>query len=373
MQRFSADAAKVRQWLTLTPGLGPDGSVDLDVDLDRDQVQAFVAGIAKQLDRAPYNASLDWDQAAGKVIVLEASRVGQKVDVEAGVAALEAALAAPASADSKGSLSPQEIHLPITIVPPVIDSNQVAEMGIVELVSEGTSSFKGSSAERVHNIVNAASKFQHVVVPPGEEFSFNHNVGDVTSANGFEDALVIAGDRTAVGIGGGVCQVSTTAFRAAFWGGFPVTERWAHGYVVSWYGQPGMDASIFTPNVDFRFQNDTGRFLLIKASVNKAKATITFYIYGTKPDRTVEMTGPVLSNVKEPPPPLYQEDSTLAKGQIKQVDWAKEGMDAVVTRIIRYGDGKVQEEKIVSKYRPWQAVFLYGPGTSVPNQESSKP
>lgn len=373
LQRFSADAAKVRQWLTLTPVSGPGGAVDLDVALDHDQVRAFIAGIAEQLDRTPYDATLDWDQAAGKVIVLEASQAGQEVDVEAGVAALEAALAVPVSVDDGGSPVPQEIPLPVAIVLPTIDSDRVAEMGIVELVSEGTTSFKGSPAERVHNIVNAAGKFEHVVVPPGEEFSFNRNVGDVTAANGFEDALVIAGDRTAVGIGGGVCQVSTTAFRSAFWGGFPITERWAHGYVVSWYGQPGMDASIFTPNVDFRFRNDTGHFLLIKAAVNKAKATITFYIYGTKLDRTVEMSGPVLSNVKEPPPPKYQEDSTLAKGQIKQVDWAKEGMDAVVTRTIRYADGKVHEEKIVSRYRPWQAVFLYGPGTEVPGQSDNNP
>ncbi len=368
LQRFSADAAMVRQWLTLAPVSTPDGSVDLDVKLDHEQVQDFVAGMAKQLDRTPYNATLDWDSTAGKVIVLEASQVGQKVDVEAGVAAIEAALAAPVSVDTKGSPAPQEINLPITTVSPTIDSNRVAEMGIVELVSEGTSSFKGSPAERVHNIANAADKFQHVVVPPDEQFSFNQNVGDVTAANGFEDALVIAGDRTAVGIGGGVCQVSTTAFRAAFWGGFPITERWAHGYVVSWYGQPGMDASIYTPNVDFRFRNDTGHFILIKAAVNKTKGTITFSIYGTKPDRTVEMTGPVVSNVKAPPSPLYQEDPTLKTGQIKQIDWAKEGMDAVVTRIIHYGDGKVREEKIVSKYRPWQAVYLYGPGTSVPGR-----
>ena len=95
VQRFSADAAMVRQWLTLTPVLAPDGAVDLDVKLDHEQVLAFVAGIARQLDRSPYDAILDWDQAAGKLIVLEASQAGQKADVEAGVAAIEAALAAP--------------------------------------------------------------------------------------------------------------------------------------------------------------------------------------------------------------------------------------------------------------------------------------
>ena len=147
-----------------------------------------------------------------------------------------------------------------------------------------------------------------------------------------------------------------------------MVERWAHGYVVSWYGEPGMDASIFTPNVDFRFRNDTEHFILIKSAVNKAQGKITFFIYGTKPDRQVEMTGPVISNRQPAPAPLYQEDATLKTGQIKQIDWAKEGMDAVVTRIIRYGDGTAKEEKIVSKYRPWRSVYLYGPGTEIPTQ-----
>jgi vancomycin resistance protein YoaR len=301
--------------------------------------------------------------------VLSPSAVGQKVDVDAGVAAVEAALSGPAPLDGSGK--PQPLALNVAPVEPKIDSNRIDEMGIVELVSEGTSTYKGSAPERVHNILNAASKFQHVVVPPGEEFSFNKNVGSVSADNGFVDGLIIAGDRTAVGIGGGVCQVSTTAFRAAFWGGFPIVERWAHGYVVGWYGKPGMDASIFTPNVDFRFKNDTAHFLLIKAFPDEKKGMLTFRIYGTKPNRTVEMTGPEITNVKPALPASYQLDPALPAGKIKQVDWAKEGMDVVVKRTIRYGDGQVKEENIVSKYRPWQAVYLYGPGAKVPGAKTS--
>lgn len=371
-KQYAADAATVRQWLTLTPVLSADdGQVDLEVTLDREQVAAWVSGIAKELDRAAKNAALDLDPKTMQVLVLAPSAVGQKVDVDAGVAAIEAALAAPGPVDANGAPQPQPLTLTVNTAQPKIDSNRIDEMGIVELVSEGTSSFKGSAPERVHNILNAAGKFQHVVVPPGEEFSFNKNVGSVSADNGFVDGLIIAGDRTAVGVGGGVCQVSTTAFRAAFWGGFPIVERWAHGYVVGWYGKPGMDASIFTPNVDFRFKNDTPHFLLIKAFPDEKKGTLTFRIYGTKPDRTVEMAGPVISNVKPALPASYQLDPTLPAGKIKQVDWAKEGMDVVVTRTIRYGDGQVKEEKIVSKYRPWQAVYLYGPGAKVPGAQSS--
>ena len=371
-KQYAADAATVRGWLTLTPILSADdGQIDLDVKLDRDQIRGWIAGIAKELDQGARNAALDFDTKAMKVIVLSESAVGQKVDVEAGVAAVEAALGGPGPVDAKGAPQPQQLSLNVARVEPRIDSSRTDEMGIVELVSEGTSTFKGSAPERVHNIVNAASKFQHVVVPPGEEFSFNKNVGSVSASNGFVDGLIIAGDRTAVGIGGGVCQVSTTAFRAAFWGGFPIVERWAHGYVVGWYGKPGMDASIFTPNVDFRFKNDTQHFLLIKAFPDEKKGTLTFRIYGTKPNRTVEMAGPEITNVKPALPPSYQLDATMPAGKIKQVDWAKEGMDVVVKRTIRYGDGQVKEENIVSKYRPWQAVYLYGPGAKVPGAKTS--
>ena len=180
-KQYVADAAAVRKWLTLTPVLSADdGQVDLEVTLDREQVQAWVAGIAKELDRGSTNASLDFDPKTSKVIVLEPSAVGQRVDVEAGVAAIEAALAAPGPVAADGTPQTQPLTLAVAKVEPKIDSARVAEMGIVELVSEGTSTFKGSAPERVANIMNAAGKFQHVVVPPGEEFSFNKNVGSVT-------------------------------------------------------------------------------------------------------------------------------------------------------------------------------------------------
>jgi vancomycin resistance protein YoaR len=376
-QTYAVGPEQLNQWIKLTPVTSQDGAVSLDVALDREQVTAFVAEIAKQLDRPLREGKLDWDTDANQVIVTQASQKGQRVDQQAAIAGIEAALVgevAPAASVGAGAVSATEhITLPVALLRPRVDTTHVADMGIVELVSEGTSSFKGSPPERVHNIANAVERFGSVVVPPGEEFSFNKSVGDVIAANGFTDALVIAGDRTAVGIGGGVCQVSTTAYRAAFWGGFPIVERHAHGYVVSWYGEPGMDASIFTPNVDFRFRNDTGHHILIKPEISTAKGRLTFRIYGTKPDRTVEMVKPVITNRQPAPPALYQLDKTLPAGTKKQVDWAKEGMDALVKRIIHYGDGTVREENIVSKYRPWQAVYLYGPGASVPGQAASAP
>jgi vancomycin resistance protein YoaR len=358
-QRFAADQVTLSSWLTFTPTLSATGDVRLDVTLDREQVITFLEGIAQNLDRPAQDASLDFDQDTGEVVVLTPSQIGQKLDVEASADAITAALLGEGG-DGAAKI-PGEVNLPVTRLEPRVDSDKIDEMGIVELVSQGTTRFKGSSTERVHNIVTGAEKFQGVVVPPDEEFSFNDHVGEITAANGFVEGLIIGAERTAVGIGGGICQVSTTAFRAAFNGGFPITERHAHGYIVSWYGEPGLDATIYTPTVDFRFRNDTGHYLLVKPVVDAENGEITFYLYGTRPDRVVESDPPVITNERPPPDPLYEENPELASGQVKQVDWAKDGMDVVVVRRITYPDGNVSEQKFVSKYQPWQAVFQYGP------------
>jgi vancomycin resistance protein YoaR len=370
VQRFTVDRGILRTWLRLSAMPGKDGALDIAAQTDEARIKAYVQSLAKPFDRPAQEAAIDYDTAAKQVVVLKSSQTGQALDVKTSVDAISKTLSSLAAdplgfagAAPTGAVA---ITLTTRIVPPKVDSTRIADLGINELVTQGTTYFAGSTPERVHNILNAAQKFQGAVIAPGEQFSFNKIVGDVSAANGFVDSLIISGDRTEMGVGGGVCQVSTTAFRAAVQGGFPIIERHTHSYVVSWYGEPGLDATIFTPHVDFRFRNDTGAFLLIKPEVDKAKGRITFSFYGTRPNRTVELSKPEISNVQKSEPPLYQEDASLPKGAIKQVDWAKDGMDVLVKRSIRDGSGKVTEEKIVSKYEPWRSVFLYGPGTTLP-------
>jgi vancomycin resistance protein YoaR len=365
-QRFAVDTVTLRDWLTFTPTRSTTGEIELSVQLDREKVVSFLQGIAGYLDQLPRDAAMDFDPEKGQVIVLSPSKAGQKLEIEAAADAIAAALVGEGGGDA--AAVKREVDLPITVLEPKVpsDSNKIAEMGIVELVSQGTTKFKGSPPERVHNIVTGAEKFRGVVIPPGEEFSFDKNVGEISAANGFVEGLIIGAERTATGVGGGICQVSTTVFRAAFNGGFPITERHAHGYVVSWYGEPGLDATIFTPSVDFRFRNDTGHFLLVKPEVDTAKGEITFSFYGTRPDRVVESDPPQVTNVRKPEPPIYEQNANLPKGTIKQVDWAKDGKDVVVKRRVKYADGKVAEQKFVSKYQPWRAIYQYGPGTELP-------
>ncbi len=168
-----------------------------------------------------------------------------------------------------------------------------------------------------------------------------------------------------MGVGGGVCQISTTVFRAAYEGGFPIVERYNHGYVVGWYGDPGMDATIFTPSVDFKFRNDTDAYLLIEPVVDSANGVATFNFYGTAPNRTVVVGKPKISDVVPAPAALYTVDESLAPGEKDQVDWAKEGMTVEVERTITE-DGTTRTDTLRSKYQPWQAVYLVGPGTAIP-------
>ncbi len=325
------------------------------LQLDESLLRDYLTGLATQIGVTPRDARLRFNGTTGGVTVIQESYSGRALDVDATVAAIGQALTSKQS----------QAALVMVDVPPAVDMNRIAEMGIRELVASGTSYFRGSSAARIRNIEVAAEKFEGLVIPPGENFSFNVGVEDVTAANGFEDSLIIMGDTTAVGVGGGVCQVSTTVFRAAYSGGFPIVERYNHGYVVSWYGEPGMDATIYTPTVDFRFRNDTGAYLLIEPVVDSAAGVITFNFYGTKPDRVVNVGVPNRTAVIEPEPPTYRVNEALALGERKQVEWEQKGMTVTVERTI-VENGTTRTDTLTSVYSPWQAVFEVGPGTEIP-------
>ena len=329
-----------------------------DGQIDDAKLRELLTNWAAQLDVPARDARLSFDQATQSPVVLLASKPGRTLNVDATLATVHGALAAGRPV----------ADLIVTPALPAVDSNRLSELGIRELVATGSTYFAGSSQARIRNIEVAAEKFVGIVIPPNGVFSFNEYVEDISAANGFEDSLIIWGDRTAVGIGGGVCQVSTTVFRAAFQGGFPIVERYNHGYIVDWYGEPGLDATIFAPTVDFRFRNDTAAFLLIEPVVDVNNGVITFNFYGTRPDREVVVGDPVQSNVLPAPPAEYLRDDTLAAGQTKQAEWEKPGMTVTVQRTITE-NGEQRTDTLTSKYQPWRAIYLAGPGVDIPTPE----
>ncbi len=338
-----------------------DGALQIVAEFDVTPLRAKVQGWAAELAREPRDAEVSFDPKTGEISVVSPSQIGRTLDVAATLDAIRQAALSP---DRKAVL-------PLSLVEPAVNMHKVDQMGVTEVVAQGTTSFKGSSADRVHNIATAAAAVDNTVVPPGAVFSFNQAIGDVSEEYGYKDSLIIWGDRTAVGVGGGVCQASTTVFRAAYYGGFPIEERWNHGYVVGWYGTPGLDATIYTPTIDFKFRNTTDNYLIIKAEMDEVKGTLTFKFYGTKPPWTVEVTGPEVLKETPPPPAVYQRDASLAPGEVRQVEWASKGMDVAWRRVIRDNAGNVvSDETLKSSYTPWAAYYLVGPDAS---SESSAP
>jgi vancomycin resistance protein YoaR len=127
-----------------------------------------------------------------------------------------------------------------------------------------------------------------------------------------------------------------------------------------------MDATVYEPYVDLKFRNDRDHWLWIETDTDAEEGTITFSFYGTADGRTVEIIPGEEENVTPPPPPVYTEDPSLPTGTLKQVDWAVQGLDVTLERVVRRGDEVLLEDEFVSQYEPWSAKYLYGPGTTLP-------
>lgn len=344
------------------------------VGLQTSELRSFLEGIAPELALNRQNARFIFNDETRKLEVIEPAVVGRSLNVDGTIEAINKKLL---DGDHK-------IALDIEYIDPEVGDNATAkQLGISELVSSRTSYFYGSSTERIQNITTAAGQFHGVLVPPGATFSMGEMLGDVSLDNGYAEAWIIFGNRTIQGVGGGVCQVSTTFFRTAFFGGFPVVERYPHAYRVGYYEQKadggyntslaGLDATVYTPLVDFKFTNDTENWLLMETYVNQAARTLTWKFYSTSDGRSVEWHTTGLKNIVEPPDPLYEENPDLAKGQIKQVDWAVEGADVTVTRAVSRNGETLFEDTFTTHYMPWRAVHEYGPGTKgMPPKEDKK-
>jgi vancomycin resistance protein YoaR len=339
----------------------PEGET-YQVELSSRLLRNFLESIAPELTIEKANARFMFDDEKRKLELVEPSVDGQSLDVNATLKLIREQLAA----------GNHEITVDMEYSTPDVTSEATAEsLGITELVSSYTSYFYGSSTSRKQNIAIAASRFYGVLVAPGEIFSMANVLGSVSLDTGYEEAWIIYGDRTIKGVGGGVCQVSTTLFRTVFFGGYPIIERYPHAYRVYYYEQTygggnnsalaGLDATVFVPVVDFKFKNDSENWLLMETYVGDSYLTWKFY--STSDGRTVEWESSGLTNIQEPPDPLYQENSELAKGEVVQVDWAVDGADVTVTRnVLR--DGEIIDSDIfTTHYMPWRAVYEYGPGT----------
>lgn len=327
----------------------------LEADLKQEALAIFLKSLAPEIEQEAKNARFKIE--GERVIAFEIGQEGRQIDLDETKELIKNSLQTPTSEKEKNA------EIAVAVVAPNTASQNASDLGVKNLIGTGESDFTGSPANRKHNISVGAEKLNGVLIAPGEEFSVIQTLGEISGGTGYKPELVIKPEGTIPEFGGGLCQVSTTLFRAAIYAGLPITERKAHKYVVSYYKPTGMDATIYIPHPDLRFQNNTPGHILIQKRIEGNK--LAFNFYGTPDGRKIKIEGPYYtSDWISPGPAEYIETNTLKKGEKKQVEKEHKGISTVFHRIITRDSKEILKDSFYSKYQPWNAVFLVGTGTA---------
>lgn len=336
----------------------PDGYAENTID-------DLVTGWAKNLNRPAQDPEFEYDPTTLKVKKFVPPQNGVTLDTQKLTEEIKTQLTALEADPQNASASAvTSADLPLTETPPTKSLADTNDLGINQQIGFGDSRYQHSIPGRIHNVALTAERVNNTIVKSGAEFSFVKTLGDVSAATGFQPAYIISGGRTVLGDGGGVCQVSSTVFRAVLNAGLPVTKRVAHSYRVSYYelnSKPGVDATVYAGDVDLRFINDTGHDILIHTETDSKNLYMDVQIYGTSDGRTTQIVDHKVWDITPAPPPLYQDDPTIPRGTIKQVDFAAAGAKASFTNVVKDKDGKIiRQDTYFSNYQPWRAIYLRG-------------
>ncbi len=361
-QTFSIEPSQLASWVRLVPGDTVSGSPT--ITLDRPKVTNYIKSIAKDFDQDPQDAQVSFTD--GQLQVAQINRDGRSLDQKVAVEAIIAAFP---------DVAQRELVLPVTTRKSEVTSSSLTDLGIKELIGKATTSYVGSPANRKHNITNGVKFMTGKLIKPGSEFSAVTALGAVDDTTGYLPELVIKDNKTQPEFGGGLCQVSTTLFRAAMNAGLKITARTNHSYRVPYYERgvgPGLDATIYLPKPDFKFLNDTPGWVLIQGYVTPKKNEVTFELYGTSDGRRGEVGKPLVYGVQAPPPAIYAQSDTVAAGKTKQVDHAHPGAKTSVVYKVFKSDGSLLfTQTFNSVYKPWAARYLVGTGVIIPTNSPS--
>jgi len=330
---------------------------DLKLAFNETRIKSYATVLAQSIDVTPKNAKLTITN--GKVDVFQPSQSGEKLNQAQALTDIENALSARFD-QGLSKVDPVNISLVVAESKPDVASDDISKYGINELVGTATTDFKNSPTNRVHNITIGASAINGVLLAPNEEFSTLNHLGAIDASTGYLPELVIKNNKTVPDFGGGLCQVSSTLFRAALNAGMKITERQNHSYRVSYYEPPiGMDATIFDPSPDFKFINNYSSHILIQSQIVGTK--ITFDFYGTKDNRKVEISTPVASAYTDPPPRQNVPTDTLPVGTQQQTQKAHQGATADFQYKVTATDGTVLQNKgFHSVYVALPEIWLVG-------------
>lgn len=310
-RKFTVPASEVSKWFK-TRKEGANTILQLRPGAIYDYLNIHISPKVNILGESSRFAYVD-----GNLHLLEGGRKGKIVD---GVKISLAIRSALVAGKNSVPVSMKEYR------PSVFSAEDFKKLAFPDQLARGESNFAGSPANRRHNIAVATAKFNGLVIMAGEEFSFNQYLGEVDAVNGYLPELVIKENVTTPEFGGGICQVSTTAFRGAMQAGLLITSRKNHSYPVAYYGTPGYDATVYQPAPDFAFKNDTGKPVLLKTSIAGTK--VLFDVWGTSDGRQVTVNGPFVTK-KNP-------DGSLT---------------AAVAQIVKKNGKSIREKNFVSHYQ----------------------
>lgn len=353
--RWDWDVERIAEWIDLRRAFDASGRPTVTVQIDQNQIRSELLPIAAAVRQDGALPRVEWN--GGALQIIEPGTEGRGLDANLALARINEALAG----------GPRELALPYVALPPPVTEANLASLGINGLLAEGASSFRASQQYRVTNIRAGARRMHGLLIPPGATFSFNDNLGAVDASNGFVEGLAIVDNRTQKEWGGGLCQVSTTVFRAAFWAGLPIAERHEHAFRISWYEElgepPGLDAAIFTPYNDLRFVNDTGGWLLLQSGIDLDRQRLYMALYGpASADREVAMDYRVLSRTAAPRQPVYIDDPSYPRGYFRRSDTARGGMTVEVYRTVRANGVVLANDTFFTKFEPWPNIYVRGTG-----------
>ena len=235
-------------------------------------------------------------------------------------------------------------------------------LGIKRRLATFTTDMGVSSSNRIHNVLLMGEYLDGTILEPGETFSFNGTIGPRTTERGFLEGQMILGGLLVPSIGGGVCQVATTIFNAAFETGLPVKERHNHSFYISHY-PTGRDATVSWGGPDLVFRNDLDKAILIKASGDSVTFTVSFY--GTRQGRKVTASTSAPTNYTSPTL-QYAVDPSAPPNSVRTVAGGGPGFEVNVHRVVKQ-DGKViREDDFFTRYTPQNPTAVYGPGKTPP-------
>ncbi len=339
------------------------GFIDANNEINLEKIQDLVTAWTQEINQEPTNATFTYDPNTLRATSFQPHRSGLKIDQDDAIKKIVESTQQIIQNPNAETHSIQH-SLMIVRAEPGVTLAQTNDLGINELIGFGESYYRGSIPSRIHNVKTASDYLNLAIVPPGKNFSFNQTVGKVDGSTGFKQAYVIRSGSTLLEFGGGVCQVSTTMFRAMLDAGVNITKRLPHSYRVSYYelnNQPGFDATVYSGEVDLRFINDTPGHLLIISEADSNSTYMTVKIYGTNDGRKSEISNYKQWDYTSPPPSQDIHDPSLAPGQKKQVENAIPGIKTSFDWIVTNSSGEVIHQKtFFSHYKAWGAKYLVG-------------